>query len=111
MRFYRLANLSKQEGLWYDFEGKFTGLIHDKFSFCANSTLAMDFDEALIGYLSATPSLESLYTWFPKEDIMALQEHGYVVCIYEADDHFFYDKFQHYVINQQTSVLIDKIVL
>lgn len=26
--FYRVANTENEQGLWYDFKGKFTGLIH-----------------------------------------------------------------------------------
>lgn len=111
MIFYRVCNLIDKEGLWYDFKGNFTGNIHNKFSFCSNHDLAMDFDEELIGYLSCTPSLEALYQWFTKEDILTLQTHNYFIHSFEADDYFFYEKFQHFVINQQTSKVIDKLVL
>jgi hypothetical protein len=58
--FYRVCNPKTEQGLWYDFKGKFTGLIHDEFNFCSNSSLAMPFDEELIGWLSATDSLDEL---------------------------------------------------
>ena len=32
-RFYRVCNTDTQQGLWYHFDGKFTGLIHDDFNF------------------------------------------------------------------------------
>jgi hypothetical protein len=71
----------------------------------------MDFDEELIGFLSATPSLEELYLWFPKEDIIRLQKHGYYIHVFESVDHKFYEKFQHTVIKQSTSRVIEKIIL
>lgn len=109
--FYRVCNTETQQGLWYDFTGDFTGLIHDKFDFCANTTLAMDFDPELVGYLSATDSLEDLFKWFTKEDIARLQEHDYYIHVYETEDYKFYEKFQHLVINQQNSTLLKKILL
>jgi len=110
-RFYRVSNFETQQGLWYNFNGDFTGLIHDKFSFCQNNELKMDFDETLIGYLSATPDLDELYKWFPIDDITKLQEHGYYIHEFETDDYKFYDRFQHFVINQEKSTIIRKIVI
>lgn len=110
-KFYRVSNLETQQGLWYDFKGNFTGLIHDKFNFCQNNQLKMDFDEELIGYLSATPDLETLFVWFTKNDILQLQEHGYYIHEYKTDDYKFYERFQHHVINQEKSIIIRQIKL
>lgn len=110
-KFYRVSNTETQQGLWYNFNGEFTGLIHNKFNFCLHNSLAMDYDKELCGYLSATPSLDTLYNWFPKKDIIELQKHGYFIHVYETDDHKFYERFQHDVINQSKSRLIQKIVL
>ena len=110
-RFYRVSNEETQQGLWYDFTGTFTGNIHHKFDFCKHRDLAMDFDEELVGFISAVPSLDELYTWFPKEDIIKLQEHGYYIHVFESDDHKFYERFQHTVIKQSTSKVIEKIIL
>jgi hypothetical protein len=110
-KFYRVSHEETQQGLWYDFAGKFTGFIHDKFNFCKNNELKMDFDKTIVGYLSATPDLESLWQWFTKDDILKLQEHGFFIHVYETSDFKFYDRFQHYVISQQESKLIEKIVL
>src|SRR6478735_3708393 len=108
-KFYRVCNPSSQQGLWYDFDGNFTGLIHDRFAFCTNSKLAMDFDEELVGWLSATETLEDLWKWFTREDVEKLQDHGWFIFEYEATDYKFYDRFQHMVISQETSKLICKI--
>lgn len=108
-KFYRVCNPSSEQGLWYAFNGEFTGLIHDRFSFCTNSKLAMDFDEELVGWLSATENLEDLWKWFSREDVEQLQNHGWYIHEYEATEYKFYEKFQHMVISQETSRLVCKI--
>jgi hypothetical protein len=110
-KFFRVSHEETQQGLWYDFSGKFTGFIHDKFNFCKNNDLKMDFDETIVGYLSATPDLESLFNWFSVDDVKKLQEHGYYIHVFETNDFKFYDRFQHYVINQTKSKVLEKIVL
>ena len=64
--FYRVANTETEQGLWYDFKGQFTGLIHSKFDFCMNTKLPMPFDPNIVGWLSATDTLEDLFNWFSK---------------------------------------------
>lgn len=109
--FYRVANTETGQGLWYDQQGNFTGLIHSEFNFCLHKDLKMDFDPELSGYLSATDSLEDLHKWFPKEDIKRLQDFGYSIHVYESADYKFYERFQHLVINQESAVLINKLTL
>ncbi len=109
--FYRVCNEDTGQGLWYDEQGNFTGLIHDEFSFCKNRNLEMDFDSELVGWLSTTDNLESLYEWFTKEDIIKLQKEGWFIYKYEADEYKFYDKFQHFVINESSSKRREKIVI
>jgi len=109
--FFRVSNSETKQGLWYDIEGEFTGLIHNKFDFCVNSELKMDFDETLKGYLSTTDQYDTLFTWFSKEDILKLQEHQYFIHEYQATDYWFYDPFQHWVVNQETSILTKRIIL
>ena len=109
--FYRVSNIESEQGLWYDRQGNFTGLIHNKFDFCANSSLRMDFDEKLRGYLSTTDEFNTLYRWFTKEDILRLQSHGFFIHEYEAHDFWFYEPFQHWVVNQETSIITKRIIL
>lgn len=109
--FYRVCHKDTKQGLWYCPEGTFTGLIHDKFKFCKNSELEMHFDEELTGWLSATDSLEDLMNWFSEEDIKELQKHGWFIYKYSVTDYKFYDRFQHYIINQETSIPLNKIKL
>lgn len=35
--FYRVCNHETEQGLWYSFNGNFTGLIHNEFNFCKNN--------------------------------------------------------------------------
>lgn len=99
--FYRVANTQTQQGLWYDFNGNFTGLIHTKYNFCTNNQLPMPFDENIVGWLSATDNLNDLYHWFTEEDITNLYPFGYRILEYEADDYKFYNN--HWIIKQETS--------
>mgnify|MGYP001373906734 CR=1 FL=1 len=108
-QFYRIANNQTQQGLWYDFQGNFTGLIHNEFNFCKNTELPMPFDPEIQGWLSATDSLEDLYNWFTKEDISRLEQFGYRISLYEADDFKMHNN--HFVINQETSVLKKQLTL
>ena len=108
--FYRIGT-DVNEGLWYNKEGKFTGLIHDTFDFCLNSKLEMPFDKDLVGWLSVADSLEHLYQWFTKDDILKLQEEGYCILEYQAKDYKFYKPFNHNVISQETSVITNKLKL
>ena len=110
-KFYRVCNTSTQQGLWYDFNGDFTGFIHNKFNFCKNTTLPMEFDSELTGYLSATTDLISLYRWFSKEDIIKLQEFGWYIHVYESDDAFYYEKSGHWVFSQTNCTFVDVITL
>lgn len=110
-KFYRVCNIDTQQGLWYDYSGKFLGLIHDEFSFCSNSSLRMDYDEELVGWLSATQSIDDLYKWFTVEDIIELQTRGWCIHEYDVRRFWFYEPFQHFVICQETSVPVRKIML
>lgn len=105
-KYYRVCNKETLQGLWYDYKGQFTGLIHEEFAFCKNYELEMDFDPEIVGWLSATESLETLYNWFPKEDIVRLQKWGWFIHEFEASDVKFYERFQHQVIKQDTSKVL-----
>ena len=99
--FYRVGNLETQQGLWYDFDGKFTGLIHDRFDFCTNKDLPMPFNEEVVGWLSAVDKLNDLFQWFTKEDIKQLEEHGYSIGVYEATEYKVHEN--HWVIKQDNA--------
>lgn len=103
MIYYRVCHKETLQGLWYSFDGKFTGLIHEDFNFCQNRDLKMDFDPEIVGWLSATDSLESLWRWFSQEDIKRLQKHGWYVHEFRAKEVKFYERFQHLIIKQSTS--------
>lgn len=107
--FYRIANEETKQGLWYDSKGNFTGLIHNKFNFCMNKDLPMPFDPEIVGWLSATDSLEDLFNWFSKDDIERLESHGYFITVYEAEKIKQYKN--HLVICQETSIIKERISL
>lgn len=104
-QFYRVSNIESEQGLWYTFQGEFTGLIHNEFNFCMNSQLQMPYDENIVGWLSATSTLNELFNWFSQEDINNLKEHGYSVSLYEATDYKMHGN--HWVIDQKTSKLVE----
>lgn len=105
--FYRVANHQSQQGLWYDFNGVFTGLIHNEFSFCTNHNLLMPYDPNIIGWLSATETLDELFLWFTEGEIQKLEEHGYTIALYEATEFKMYNN--HWIIKQDTSKLVKTI--
>lgn len=109
--FYRVCNTLTEQGLWYDFKGNFTGLIRNDFNFCKSNELRMDFDTELIGWLSATDSIESLWQWFTQEEILKLQEYGYFIHVYLSPNYKMYERFQHFVINQKESQILKIIKL
>lgn len=107
--FYRVANHETQQGLWYDFQGNFTGLIHNEYSFCSNRELPMPFDPNIIGWLSTTETLDELFLWFNETDIQELEKFGYRIAVYEASD---YKKHHnHWVIKQDSSILTELVKL
>lgn len=109
--YYRVCHIDTKQGLWYSAQGTFTGLIHDQFDFCVNTSLRMDYDPEIVGYMSAVESLEKLFGWFTREDILKLQEHNFFIHKYLSDDVMFYERFQHPVINSHTAILVDTILL
>ncbi len=108
--FYRIDSDSLT-GLWYNKEGLHTGLIHKELTWLGASSLTMPFEPELVGYISVTDSLEHLYTWFPKFEILKLQELGFSILEYSSNDVKFYDFYQHNVIHQKNSVLESRIKL
>lgn len=111
MKFYRVCNDKTKQGLWYDFTGGFTGLIHNDFKFCLNNELRMDFDKELVGWLSAVDSLDDLFNWFSKDDVIKLQEFGWSIHEYESESYKMYEKFNHIVIDKSKSSVIRVIKL
>lgn len=99
--FYRVASELTGQGLWYDQCGAFTGFIHNRFRFCMNRNLQMPFDESIVGWLSVTTSLDELFDWFSKEDIVKLQRHGWNIYEYQSDE---FRKYQnHWLIKANTA--------
>jgi len=101
--FYRVANVESQQGLWYNFNGEFTGLIHNEFKFCTNHNLPMPFTPELVGWLSATETLEELFFWFTEQDITELEKFGFKITLYEANEYKIFEN--HWIIKQDESVV------
>ncbi len=74
-----------------------------------NTNLPMPFDPDLVGWLSATESLEDLFNWFSKEDIERLEKHGWFITVYEAENVKQYKN--HLVICQETSIVKERLSL
>jgi len=99
--FYRVANNKTEQGLWYDFNGNFTGLIHNDFNFCMSNKLPMPFDPEIVGWLSATETLDELFNWFSQEDIAKLENYGFEISIYEATEFKYHNN--HWIIKQDSA--------
>lgn len=76
--FYRVCNLEAEKGLWYDPNGEFSGFIHERENI-RTGQIRMDFDEELVGWLSAVPNLDDLWRWFSREEVIELQTHGFFI--------------------------------
>lgn len=101
--FYRVGTLFGEQGLWYDQNGVFTGLIHAKFSYLKSSRLEMPFDENVVGYLSATHTLQELDEWFSDWCLSHLRAQGFAIMEYVATD--YKHNGMHWLISQQSSIL------
>lgn len=101
--FYRVGTVTGHQGLWYDRDGNFTGLIHSKYQHLKSSKLEMPFDPNVVGFLSATQTLEELHEWFSEWCIEQLRPFGFVVLEYVATD--YKSVGSHWLINQRTSIL------
>ncbi len=105
--FYRVAHIDQKEGLWYDKDGNYTGLIKNKFTFCKNSNLPMPYTESIVGWLSTTDNIDALWGWFSREDVLQLNEHGYEIFVYEASE---YANFENHQIIKSDKCEIIKII-
>lgn len=98
-RFYRVENPTTKNGLWYDKNGHFTGVIHkEKFKELQNNNLPMPYNSEIVNYLSVAESLEDLDKWFNEKDMDILKPYGYVIAEYESDDYKIVEN--HYVMNK-----------
>lgn len=104
--FYRVNNLDKTTGLWYNNDGKFTGLINSKYDNLKASALPMPFDTELVGWVSAIETLEHLFEWFTLEELKSLQKDHFFISEFAVVNYKHYEKYNHPVIEQSTSRLI-----
>ena len=100
-KFYRVENPTTKNGLWYDKNGQFTGVIHeDKFKKLQNNNLPMPYNSEIVDFLSVAESLEDLDKWFNEKDMEILKPYGYVIAEYESNDYKVVEN--HYVMNKFT---------
>lgn len=109
--FLRVSNVSTKQGLWYDYDGNFTGLIHNEFDFCKNSKLPMPYNQDVVGWLSATRSIEDLFIWFPYQDILELQHFGWQIHLFQATIFRFDYDHNHWLIDKDTSIILGNVNL
>lgn len=107
--YYRIGK--EGVGLWYDQEGKFTGNIHNDFTWLTASKLEMPFEDELIGFISVADSLQHLYQWFSVAEIKELQEQGFFIEEWASNDVKYYDLYQHNVILKSSSILVSKLII
>lgn len=104
--FYRVGT-TDQSGMWYDQNGNFHGAINSPaFKMLKCNQVQMPFCKETVGYLSATQTLEELEQWFPKEDMAVLEPLGFKILAYEVIDYKYHKANNHWLINQESSVLI-----
>lgn len=105
--FYRLGTTDKS-GMWYDQNGNFHGAMNSPaFSMLKNHSLKMPYCSDTVGYLSAVETIDELLLWFPKEDLKILEPLGFKILKYEATDYKLNKKYNHWLINEDSSILID----
>lgn len=108
--FYRIGHPTI--GLWYAANGEFSGAINtDEFKWLQASCLNMPFEPELVGWISVADSLEHLYQWFSRQELIALQKDGYVIEEWIATDYKFYELYKHNVIKKETSILNNKFII
>jgi hypothetical protein len=107
--FVRITHAKTKQGVWYDFDGNFTGLIHTKYSFCKSSNLQMPYCEDTVGWISATETIGELLEWFPLKDIRRLQIYGYEVALFESTLYKY--KGTHWLLSKKDSKRIGKVII
>jgi hypothetical protein len=72
----------------------------------------MDFNnECTGGFLSCTDTLDNLFNWFSRKEIQQLEEAGYKVCVFNAKESKFHDKYKHFLFKEEGSILVAQINL
>lgn len=104
--FYRVGTLDNR-GMWYDNKGVYHGAMNSpEFEKLSCHKVQMPYDESIVGYLSVAETLEELKHWFNDNDMALLAPLGFRILTFEATDYRRHDN--HWVINQETSILKDK---
>jgi hypothetical protein len=87
---YRVGRADTSQGLWYDTEGRYAGLIH-RLAHGPAAELPMGehpvFRAEGRRWISVTESLETLRDWFSRRDMEELLPYGYEVQAIEVTEH------------------------
>lgn len=85
--FYRIGHPDSGNGLWYDKNGKWTGLAVDKYNLRAGA-IPMGYDPLIRNWISVTDTIEKLDNWFTPDEMKVLAADGYELIIFwlEAND-------------------------
>lgn len=111
-KLYRVGKrIADDQGLWYDKDGNYTGLIHTVPG-AAAAALPMGFDPIFRAdgqrWISVTDTPAALPNWFSRDDMRVLFPRGYDVMEIEVLRYrrFFFEGFQHEVYSKDDEISI-----
>lgn len=105
--FFRVHH-PKGKGLWYNNNAEFTKEIGKLELGCADLETDQN-EECAGGFLSCTDSMDSLFDWFGREELLKLKDNGYDICIFKSAEHKFHEKYKHFLFKEEGSLLVAKI--
>ena len=105
--FYRVHH-PRDLGLWYNGKAEFTNEIEKLDLKCAKLDMSFD-DNCAGGFISCTDTLDNLYNWFSREELLKLVDNGYDVLVFKAEESKFHEKFKHHLFKKEGSIIVAKI--
>lgn len=111
---YRVGKSDSLNGLWYDKNGSYTGLIHNLSE--GNAALLPMGPHPIFRtdghhWISTTDSLEMLKNWFSEQDMTELTEQGYELLKIEVSGYrrFHFEGYSHEVYSDHQLIHINAI--
>jgi len=85
---YRIEHKDTENGMWYNKDGSYNGLIHE-LSNAQAKDFPMDYDEkySLKNLISGVKDFNQLLEWFSRRDIEELMERGYQIYKFIAKEY------------------------
>lgn len=93
MKIYRVTSTDKDCSFWYDENGQ-PSEVFKEYGWLTASKLPMPFDQNMVGWLSGTFTMEQLYGWFSKEELIELCKDG-KYCLHEYETNEWRDDGLH----------------